>query len=375
MAHVKLNDVPSQWNIIKEDCLPKIEKFLESGYYIGNPIIEEFEDSFSEYIGSKYAVAVSNGTDGLKLGLQALNLKGKVCIVIPANTFVSNALAASYFNYDIKLIDCDDFYGMKADDLHAWFVGKRETYDDVVVVPVHLYGYPTNLERIMSLCRLFDAHLIEDCSQAHGAMIRLGKVGNFGILSVFSCYAGKNLAAAGEGGIITTNDTEIQQSIKTLRNVGSSTRYEHTTMGWNNRPQALQCLILNEKLKYLDEWNSYRSYSAEAYNKKLKGLPIVLPKEPEWAAVSAFHLYVIRTSQRDDLQAFLKKRNIETGIHYPIPIAELEVYKDANLHHKAQVNTTKWKDELLSLPLHPFLTDYEIEFVCHVIKEFFNDNV
>ena len=370
---VKFSDIAAQWKVIKKDCLPKIEDFLESGNYIGNSIIEEFENNFADYIGCKYAVGVSNGTNALKLSTQSLLPKGRVCVIIPANTFISNALAASYFNYDIKLIDCDEFYGMKVENLHAWFAGKRENYDSVIVVPVHLYGYPANIQRIRDLCNLYDARIIEDCSQAHGATIRIGKVGNFGDLGVFSCYASKNLGAAGEGAIITTNNNQLYQSLKELRDLGSSQKYQNRILGWNDRPHAIQFIILNEKLKYLDEWNSNRGYAAEQYNKQLKDLPIILPVEPQWSTVAVHHLYVIRTEQRDELQQFLRKKDIQTGIHYPIPIGEQELYKKDNLTTKGIINTMDWKDKLLSLPMHPFLTDDEINYVCTSIKEFYNN--
>ena len=379
MTTVKFSDIAAQWTVIKKDCLPKIEDFLESGNYIGNSIIEEFENNFADYIGCKHAIAVSNGTNALKLSIQSFNNNhspDKVCVIIPANTFISNALAASYFKYDIKLIDCDEFYGMKVEHLHAWFAGKRENYDKVIVVPVHLYGYPANIQRIKDLCNLYDASVIEDCSQAHGAMVRLGKVGNFGSLGVFSCYASKNLGAAGEGAIITTNEPLLHESLKELRDLGMpwpSQKYKNRVLGWNDRPQAIQCLILNEKLKYLDEWNSNRGYAAEQYNKQLKDLPIILPVEPQWSTVSVHHLYVIRTEQRDELQQFLRKKDIQTGIHYPIPIGEQELYKKDNLTTKGIINTMDWKDKLLSLPMHPFLTDDEINYVCTSIKEFYNN--
>ena len=373
MTTVKFSDIAAQWTVIKKDCLPKIEDFLTSGNYIGNSIIEEFENNFADYIGCKHAVGVSNGTNALKLSIQSFLPQGKVCVIIPANTFISNALAASYFNYDIKLIDCDEFYGMKVENLHAWFAGKRENYDSVIVVPVHLYGYPANIQRIRDLCNLYDARIIEDCSQAHGASIRLGKVGNFGDLGVFSCYASKNLGAAGEGAIITTNNTQLYESLKELRDLGSSQKYQNHVLGWNDRPHAIQFIILNEKLKYLDEWNSNRGYAAEQYNKQLKDLPIILPVEPQWSTVSVHHLYVIRTEQRDELQQFLNKKDIQTGIHYPIPIGEQELYKNDNLTTKGIINTMDWKDKLLSLPMHPFLTDDEINYVCTSIKEFYNN--
>ena len=262
---------------------------------------------------------------------------------------------------------------MKVENLHAWFAGKRENYDSVIVVPVHLYGYRANIQRIRDLCNLYDARIIEDCSQAHGATIRIGKVGNFGDLGVFSCYASKNLGAAGEGAIITTNNNQLNQSLKELRDLGSSQKYQNRILGWNDRPHAIQCIILNEKLKYLDQWNSNRSYAAEQYNKQLKDLPIILPIEPEWSVVSVSHLYVIRTEQRDELQQFLNKKDIQTGIHYPIPIGEQELYKNDNLTTKGIINTMDWKDKLLSLPMHPFLTDDEINYVCTSIKEFYNN--
>ena len=152
-----------------------------------------------------------------------------------------------------------------------------------------------------------------------------------------------------------------------------SQKYKNRVLGWNDRPQAIQCLILNEKLKYLDEWNSNRGYAAEQYNKQLKDLPIILPVEPQWSTVSVHHLYVIRTEQRDELQQFLRKKDIQTGIHYPIPIGEQELYKKDNLTTKGIINTMDWKDKLLSLPMHPFLTDDEINYVCTSIKEFYNN--
>tara|TARA_R110000744_G_scaffold186140_2_gene305486 strand:+ start:319 stop:1464 length:1146 start_codon:yes stop_codon:yes gene_type:complete len=372
---IKFSDVAAQWQVIKKECLPKIEKFLESGNYIGNSIINEFENNFANYIGCKHAVGVSNGTNALKLSIQSLSNNystNRVCVIIPANTFISNALAASYFNYDIKLIDCDEFYGMKVEHLHAWFAGKRENYDKVIVVPVHLYGYPANIQRIKDLCTLYDARIIEDCSQAHGAMIKTGKVGNFGELGVFSCYASKNLGAAGEGALITTNESLLYESLKELRDLGSYQKNQNNAIGWNDRPQAIQFIILNEKLKYLDEWNNNRSYAAEQYNKQLKDLPIVLPVEPHWSTVSVYHLYVIRTEQRDKLQQFLNKKDIQTGIHYPIPIGEQKLYKKDNLTTKGLINTMGWKDKLLSLPMHPFLTENEIDYVCNSIKEFYD---
>ena len=368
---VKFNNVAAQWDVIKEECLPKIEKFLEYGDYIENEIVNEFEYNFANYIGCTHATAVSNGTNALKLSLQALNLQGRTCVIIPANTFISNAFAASYFNYDLKLIDCDDFYGMKVHDIHAWFASKRENYDNVVVVPVHLYGYPSNIQRIRDLCNVYEAYIIEDCSQAHGATVRLGKVGNFGELGVFSCYAGKNLGAAGEAAIITTNHSDLDIAIKELRNLGSPIKNIHTKLGWNDRPQGIQCLILNEKLKYLDEWNSYRSRTAELYNKFLKDTPVITPKEPEWSVVSVFHLYVIRTQKRQELKDFLNTKGIQTSIHYPTPIGESMYYKEDNLVTTAHTNTTAWKDQLLSLPMHPFLKDEEVEYVCSHIKKFF----
>ena len=370
---VKFNNVAAQWDVIKEECLPKIEKFLEYGDYIENEIVNEFEYNFANYIGCNHAVAVSNGTNALKLSIQALNLQERTCVIIPANTFISNAFAASYFNYDLKLIDCDDFYGMKVHDLHAWFASKRENYDNVVVIPVHLYGYPSNIQRIRDLCNVYAAYIIEDCSQAHGTMIRLGKVGNFGELGVFSCYAGKNLGAAGEAAIITTNNSDLDITIKELRNLGSITKYTHSKLGWNDRPQGIQCLILNEKLKYLDEWNSYRSRAAELYNKLLKDTPVITPKEPKWSVVSVFHLYVIRTQKRQELKDFLTTKGIQTSIHYPTPIGESMYYKKDNLVTTAHTNTSAWKDQLLSLPMHPFLKDEEIEYVCSHIRKFFDD--
>lgn len=366
---IKYNDLGAQWNLIKEKTLDQIITFVEKGFYISEKESSEFEKRFSDYCGTKYAIAVSNGTDALKLTLQVLKLKEPVCVIIPANTFISLAFAASYFQYNLVLIDCDKYYQIDIKKLEEWLIKNRVNYESVVIIPVHMYGHPCDMGSIIEMSKKYDFRIIEDCSQAHGAKCTSGIVGSLGDLAAFSCYPGKNLGAIGDAGIITTNNQEFYERLKLLRNLGSRGKYVHEVVGWNNRIDNLQAIILSEKLEHLDDWNNKRIKVARQYCAKLQKIKgVKLPGEANWCGKAVYHIFAIRTKKRDSLQEWLNSNGIPTIIHYPIPIQKSEPYKVKDFGNH---NTVSWCHELLSLPIHPFLKKAEVSYICQKIRAFF----
>lgn len=370
---LKFNDLSKQWDVIKEDITPKLEELFKKSDFIGGKAISEFEENFAKYCGTKYAIGVSNGTDGLKISLAALKIQSPCGVIIPANTFVANALAVTYLNdkvFDLILIDCDEYYQIDTELLELYLKKNRKKWESCVIVPVHLYGHPADMKRILQIANEFDCLVLEDSSQAHGAVVLNKKVGSLGDISVFSLYPGKNLGAAGDAGVITTNNEELYQKIKSLRNHGSSRKYYYDFKGWNNRLDTIQAIVVNEKLKHLDKWNEMRIKVAMKYNNLLENNSnVVIPLKAPYADKQVYHVYAIRVKERDKLQTYLNKNNIPTIIHYPIPIEKTTPFK--YLEHFDNKKTKQYANELISLPMHPFLTNEEIEYITTKINSFF----
>ncbi len=320
--NIMFNNLSMQWDIIKEAVLPKLEKLFKKSDFIGGNSVREFEDNFATYCGTKYAAGVSNGTDALKLSLAALNLESPCGVIIPANTFIATILAVTYLNefkYEIILVDCDEYYQIDIDILENCLKKKRREWKSCVIVPVHLFGHPSNMKGILELAKTFDCYLLEDSSQAHGAMVLNNKVGSLGDISAFSLYPGKNLGAAGDAGIITTNNETLYNRVKSLRNYGSNVKYHYDTKGWNNRLDTIQAIIVNEKLKYLDEWNNARIEIAKKFDSLLdNNANIITPKTASYINKQVYHIYAIRVKHRDKFQKYLneKKNNYYHSLSY-----------------------------------------------------------
>jgi dTDP-4-amino-4,6-dideoxygalactose transaminase len=370
---LKFNDLSRQWDAIKEDITPKFEELFKKSDFIGGKAIKDFEENFAEYCGTKYGIGVSNGTDALKISLAALKLESPCGVIIPANTFIANALAVIYLKdiiSDLILIDCDKYYQIDTELLELYLKKNRKKWKSCVIIPVHLFGHPSDMKQILQIANKFDCFVLEDSSQAHGAVVLNKKVGSLGNLSAFSLYPGKNLGAAGDAGIITTNNEELYNKIKSLRNHGSSIKYHYDYKGWNNRLDTIQAIIVDEKLKYLDKWNEMRIRVARKYNNLLESNDnVVIPQKASYADKQVYHIYAIRIKERDKLQTYLAKNYIPTIIHYPIPIEKTTPFK--YLEHFDNKRTKQYADELISLPMHPFLTDEEIEYITTKINSFF----
>jgi len=370
---IMFNDLSKQWDVIEKDVTPRLKELFKKSNFIGGNAIEDFEGKFASYCGTKYAIGCSNGTDALKLCLAAFELKSPCGIIIPANTFIATALAATYLsdlNYELILIDCDNFYQIDVNLLEKYLKINRKKWKDCVIIPVHLFGHPSDMKRIIELAEKYNCLILEDSSQAHGALVLNRKVGGLGDLSAFSLYPGKNLGAAGDAGVITTNNEELFGKIKALRNYGSNKKYHYDFKGWNNRLDTIQAIILNEKLKHLDKWNDMRINVANKYNDYLdENRDLIIPESAPYINKHVYHIYAVRVKNRNDLQNYLLKHEIPTIIHYPIPIQKTKPFKHLDKFNNPK--TIKYAEELISLPIHPFMSDEEIDYVSSIIKDYF----
>lgn len=355
-------------SLLKKEVIEAFETFYDSYWYVLGKKLEKFELEYAAFNEVKYSLGVSNGLDALFLSLKALGISKDDEIIIPANTYIATALSVTYlgakpiftepnsktYNIDVKLIE------------------NSITSKTKAIIPVHLYGQACEMEEIMNLALKYNLKVVEDNAQAHGARFKNTITGSWGDINATSFYPGKNLGALGDGGAITTNDLTLYENVKLLRNYGSGEKYKNDIIGYNMRLDELQASILSVKLKNLNSWTVQRQKIASLYNEMLNGIgDIVIPYvHPD--STHSYHLYVIRTSKRDELHNFLASKGIGTLIHYPIPPHLQKAYK--NLGHKEgdypiAENLSK---TILSLPIWPGINLEQVEFVVREIKKFFN---
>ena len=367
--HINFLDLQKEIQPLKEKIKNKIEDifFKKSNFILGNEL-EEFEENFAYYINTKYCIGVANGTDALEIALNSLQLNQDDEIITQANTYVSTCLGVTNNNLNLKVVDVDpDTYQIDLDLLEKSITEKTK-----VILIVHLTGSCCNMDKLMDIVNKHNLILVEDCAQSHGALYNNKKLGTYGLLSTFSFYPGKNLGAFGDGGSICTNDEKLYDYIRSYRNNGCIIKYKHDIIGRNSRLDTIHAAILDIKLKNLDLNNSKRRENAYLYNSLLKDIEEIETPKIEDKCLPVYHLYIIKTEFRDALQEYLKKNNIQSGVHYPISIYELECYKDKlknSSYPEKAINNSK---KILSLPMYPDLTKEEIEYVCNTINNFFN---
>ncbi|VAX33625.1 Aminotransferase, DegT/DnrJ/EryC1/StrS family, partial [hydrothermal vent metagenome] len=325
---------------LEDELISVFRDALRSGRFIGGPMVEEFEEEFARYCDTKHCVGVSSGTDALRFALIAAGVRAGDTVITVPNTFIATTEAITQAGARVAFVDIDpETYNMDPNKLEDYLKKRyalgsmRSACMPKAIIPVHLYGQIADMDSIMEIARKYDLLVIEDACQAHGAehFSQKGdcwrKAGSIGRASAFSFYPGKNLGACGEGGAVTTDDDDIAQNIRMLRDHGQAKKYLHGTEGYNGRLDAIQAGILRSKLKKLPEWSEKRRQNACFYNELLGNLEgLVTPYEPQWVK-SVYHLYVIRTQEREDLQEYLAEKNISTGLHYPIPLHLQEAYK------------------------------------------------
>ena len=364
-------DLTRQDRRIKRELLSATQRVYEKGRFILGEEVSNFEREFSHYCGVQYGVGVGSGTDALYLALKTAGIGEGDEVVTVANSFVATALAISFTGATPVFIDIDPKY-YTMDPNHLELLLKRQKAKGTgrkikAILPVHLYGHPAEMDSIMEIASRYDLIVIEDACQAHGARVGGKKVGSLGAMGCFSFYPTKNLGGYGDGGMVVTNDKKYDQSLRLLRCYGEREKYQHVVKGYNSRLDEIQAALLRVKLKYLDQWNELRRGKAKFYTQMLSPLGVVCPSERKGIR-HVYHLYTIKTRRRDLLQAFLKKKRIETLIHYPLPIPLQKAYQELGVRRRDLPLTNQWSQKILSLPFFPEIREDEMEEVAEGIR-------
>lgn len=355
-------DLKSTYDELKEPLDAAYQRVMNSGWYINASEVEAFEQEFAEYCDANYSVGVGNGLDALLLILRAFNIGIGDEVIVPEHTFIATWLAVSNCGAKpVPVASNAQTYNIDVSKIESAITDKTKA-----IMPVHLYGQPADMDAINLIAKKYNLYVIEDAAQAHGATYKGRKVGALGDAAGFSFYPGKNLGAFGDAGAVVTNSAEVSNKIRMLRNYGSVKKYQHDELGVNSRLDELQAAFLRVKLKKLDEWNLRRASLAKGYMDTLKDMDgLRLPSVETWAN-PAWHLFVIQHPERDVLQSYLKRNNIQTVIHYPIPPAKTAAYAG----NYSQYTNSNIEDRVLSLPIGPHLGLNEMELVCKVLKSF-----
>lgn len=351
----------------RDELVKACTRVIDSGWYIGGNELEQFENSFANYCGTKFAIGVANGLDALVLTLRAWKEVGKLKdgdeVIVPSNTYIASILAISANNLIPILVEPDlTTYNICPKNIEVAITARTRA-----ILPVHLYGQLAAMPAIMQIAKRHKLLVLEDSAQAHGASFNNKKAGNWGDASAFSFYPGKNLGALGDAGAITTNDEELSSTLRALRNYGSHEKYQNLYQGVNSRLDEIQAAMLNVKLVHLDYEIAHRRKVAGAYLQGIKNLKIILPTIQNESA-HVWHVFVIRCQQRDRLQQYLADSGIQTLIHYPIPPHKQQAYGQWN--DLSYPIAEKIHAEVLSLPIGPTITDEQIKLIVAACNKF-----
>lgn len=355
----------------RDKLIDACARVIDSGWYIGGKELESFENNFAKYCGTQFAIGVANGLDALILTLRAWKELGKLQdgdeVIVPSNTYIASILAITANNLTPVLVEPD----INTYNIHPTRIQKAITAKTRVILPVHLYGRLAPMPEIMEIAKKYNLLVLEDSAQSHGAQIEGKKAGNWGDASGFSFYPGKNLGALGDAGAITTNDAELAQTLKALRNYGSHEKYKNLFVGVNSRLDEIQAAMLDVKLKHLDAEVKHRRIIANMYLEGIKNPELSLPLTDTDASQydqHVWHLFVIRSRNREVLQQYLAENGVQTLIHYPIPPHKQQAYKEWN--DLSYPISEKIHDEVMSLPMGPTLSLEDVEKVIQLCNEF-----
>jgi len=348
-------DLKSTYVELKDELDAAYHRVMDSGWYILSEEVTAFEAEFAAYLGVRHCVGVGNGLEALHLILRAYDIGAGEEVIVPANTYIATWLAVSYAGAVPVPVEPDpSTRNIDPANIEAAISPRTRA-----IIPVHLYGMPADMDPIREIASRYNLKIIEDAAQAHGAGYKGRKAGALGDAAGWSFYPGKNLGAFGDGGAVTTNEDELADRVRTLRNYGSRMKYFNEVKGFNSRLDPLQAAFLRVKLKYLDAWNARRASLAREYYEQLKDIPeLELPNVPEWAD-PCWHLFVIRHPRRNALQKHLQEHQVDTLIHYPIPPHRSEAYQDAQFAQGSFPISEALADTVLSLPLGPHLSKTE----------------
>jgi dTDP-4-amino-4,6-dideoxygalactose transaminase len=357
-------DVGATYRECRSEVDVAVRRTLESGWYILGKEVTKFEDEYARYCGTGCCVGVSNGLDALHLVLRAWDIGAGDEVIVPANTYIATWLAVTHAGATPVPVEPS----LTSYNIDPSRIEQALTPRTRAIVAVHLYGQAANMDPIMEIATERKLKVLEDAAQGHGALYKGRKTGNLGHAAAFSFYPGKNLGAFGDAGAVTTNDADLAERVRRLSNYGSTTKYYNDEQGFNCRLDEIQAAILRVKLLYLDAWNERRRKISRYYRQCIVNDKVILPQVEQNDLSHVWHLFVVRSSRRDDLRQHLTARGVQTLIHYPIPPHRQRAYREmADRHYPV---TEQIHRDVLSLPMGPTLSDEEARYVVEVINEF-----
>ena len=364
MKTIPFLDLKQPYSELKEELDCAYQRVMNSGWYIHGTELKAFESEFADYCNVKYCIGVGNGLDALHLILRAMDIGEDDEVIVPSNTFIATWLAVSYAGATPVPVEPDEkTYNIDPSKIEAAITEKTKA-----IMPVHLYGQPADMDPILKIAARHHLRVIEDAAQAHGARYKGKRTGGLGDAAGFSFYPGKNLGAFGDGGAVTTNDSTLVERVRRLSNYGSQVKYAHEVKGFNSRLDELQAALLRVKLRKLDEWNERRRQIADQYLQKLSARDyLILPHVPPWAE-PVWHLFVVRTPERDCLQKYLTDSGIQTLIHYPVPPHRQSAYQE--LSHLSLPVSEMIHREVLSLPMGLAMAAGHVQYVLDALGNY-----
>ena len=360
---IKFLDLEKINNRFREEIDSELKEILDSGWYLQGKKNQKFAENFAEFCGVKHCLGVANGLDALNLIIKAYGFSNGDEIIVPANTYIASILAISQNGCTPILVEPD----IKTYNINPDLIEEKITERTKAIMVVHLYGQAVQMKKIWELAKKYNLKIIEDSAQAHGSVYDGIKTGALGDASGFSFYPGKNLGCMGDGGCVTTNDDELFEKIKAIANYGSDRKYHHIYKGVNSRLDEIQAAVLNVKLKYLDKDNARRREISKYYRENIKNRIIILPETYDESA-HVWHVFAVRTPERDRFQKYLEENNIQTIIHYPTPPHKQGAYQEWN--NLSYPISEEIHRTIISLPISPVMTDDEVERVTEVINEY-----
>lgn len=368
--NIQFVDLRKQYEPLKKEILSGIEKVLDGMHLFLGENVQQLEVEFAEFCGAAYGIGISDGTDALNIILRAMDIGPGDEVITVSHTFIASAEAILLTGATPVFVDIDpSTYLMDVSQIESKITSKTRA-----ILPVHLYGQTVDMDPLMEIASRHGLRVIEDACQAHGAEYKGRKAGTLGDAAAFSFYYSKNLGAYGEGGFISTNNAELAAKMRKVRDHGSGIRYHHDLIGINGRLDEIQAVILRAKLPHLAMWNEKRREHARLYNELLKDTSVIIPTESV-GNTPVYHLYVVSTPKRDELQTFLKDQGVFTGIHYPIPV-HLQKATEFLGYKKGDFPVTEFVvSQILSLPMYAELAESEIQYVASHIKEFYKNEL
>lgn len=358
------NRLDKAFYLYQEEFENKALEVLRSGWYILGKEVNEFEENFAKYIGTRYCIGLASGLDSLWIAFKALKIGKGDEVIVQGNTYIASVMGITINGATPVFVEPDEYFNIDTSKIENHITAKTKA-----ILVVHLYGQASNMQPIMEIAHKYGLKVIEDCAQSHGACFNGKMTGTFGDIGCFSFYPSKNLGAFGDAGAITTDNPQIAEFVRTFRNYGSEKRYYNQMVGTNSRLDELQAGLLNVKLSHLKELEKEKRIICERYLKELNNSCIVLPKVRE-GATHIWHQFVIRTERRAELINYLDKKGIGTIIHYPIPPHLSEAYSYLNIPAGSLPITEKYADTVLSIPLYNGMTEQEQNWIIEVINRF-----